>query len=102
MNTSLRIRQIASAYPGLELLDWWGYTAEAPEWVAGDGVHLSSTGAFGLADFISRSLAAMDGRPCPAPWLPGTQAADPCPAPMDELERFGGVPPVAELYGLGG
>jgi hypothetical protein len=98
MNEALALRVLSGDYPELEILDWWGYTAGAPHWLAGDGVHFTRAGAYGMADLISRRLAALDGRPCPVPWQPGTVPADPCPPPLRQLQRRGGVPPVLDLY----
>lgn len=100
MNESLRLRELSGEYPELRLLDWWDYTRDAPRWVTSDGVHLTRTGAFGMADLISRYLAALDERACPVPWELLTPRADPCPFPVDELARRDGVPGVEVLYGL--
>ena len=98
MNRALALRALSGNHPGFQILDWRRYTADAPQWLAGDGVHYRRAGAFGMADLISRSVAALDGRPCPVPWEPGTPPLDPCPPPLVELERRGAVPPVIELY----
>lgn len=87
-------------YPELQLIDWWEYTRDAPRWTASDGVHLTRSGAFGMADLISRHLAALDERACPVAWALMTEPADPCPFPLDEFEQRDGVPGVDLLYGL--
>jgi hypothetical protein len=69
--------------------------------LAPDGVHFSDLGSFGLADLISRTLAALDGRPCPMPWAPAEAPEDPCPLPYVLPQERGGVPPVLELYDTG-
>lgn len=100
MNDQLALRVLSGGYPELRILDWWGYTQDAPRWLARDGVHFARAGGFGMADMISRELAALDGRPCPVAWELWTEPADPCPPPMEELERRGEVPPVLYLYGV--
>ncbi len=99
MNEVLWAKAAGGAHPALHVLDWWGYTFEAPEWFARDGVHYRAAGALGMADLISRTLAHLDGRPCPAPWAPGEAVDDPCPLPYPLPQERGGVPPVLELYG---
>lgn len=98
MNDALALRVLSGEYPELRLLDWWGYTQDAARWLAGDGVHVTRSGAFAMADFISRTLAALDARACPKPWELMAAPAEPCPPPVDELERRGDVPPVLYLY----
>lgn len=98
MNGQLALRVLSGAYPELHILDWWGYTQDTPSWLARDGVHFARAGAFGLADMISRELAALDGRPCPVSWELWADPADPCPPPLEEFERRGELPPVLYLY----
>lgn len=98
MNDQLALRVLSGEYPELRILDWWGYTQDTPSWLAGDGVHFARAGSFGLADMISRELAALDGRPCPVAWELWTDPADPCPPPLEELERRGELPAVLYLY----
>jgi hypothetical protein len=101
MNETLWQRAASGDHPQLHIMDWWGYTFQAPHWLAPDGVHFSDVGSFGLADLISRTLAALDGRPCPMPWAPGEAPEDPCPLPYVLPQERGGVPPVLELYDAG-
>ena len=98
MNDALWLRVLSGDYPELEIIDWWRYTEHVSHWLTSDGVHLTRAGAYGMADLISRTLAALDGRPCPVPWERGGAPADPCPSPKSELARRGSVPPVLELY----
>jgi hypothetical protein len=69
------------AFPPVVLADWKSYTAARPSWVEGDGVHLTATGAYGVADYLARTVAHLDGRACPAPWTPGGPTDAPCPDP---------------------
>lgn len=71
MNETLWERAASGEHPELHVMDWWGYTFQAPHWFTADGVHFSQVGSFGLADLIARTLAALDGRACPMPWAPG-------------------------------
>ena len=48
-----------------------------------DGIHLTFTGAHGVADYISRTIANLEGRPCPQPWVAGGPIDAPCPVPDD-------------------
>ncbi|MAT06184.1 MAG: hypothetical protein CL424_14185, partial [Acidimicrobiaceae bacterium] len=65
-NALLRAELASARWPELTLLDWNAYSAGHPEWVTSDGVHLTISGARAAAEFISRSLAAQERRPCPA------------------------------------
>ena len=98
MNEALALRVLSGQHPDLHLLDWWGYTRNAAPWITSDGVHLTTAGAYGMADLISRTLAASDGRPCPLPWEFTAVPADPCPPPLEELARRGSVPQVKTMY----
>ncbi|MBI5089848.1 MAG: hypothetical protein HZB15_13580, partial [Actinobacteria bacterium] len=50
----------ATRHPSLQVLDWNSASHAHPEWFAGDGIHLTQAGAFGLANFIK---AALDAQP---------------------------------------
>jgi hypothetical protein len=34
-----------------------------------------------VADYISRTIAHLEGRPCPQPWVDGESVDAPCPDP---------------------
>lgn len=55
-NAQLRARDAAEA--DLHVLDWSALSAPHPEWVAGDGLHLSATGATVMASFIADGIDA--------------------------------------------
>ena len=59
-----------------------------------DGSHLTETGSWLTADYVSRWMAAIEHRPCPRPWGPGGPTFDPCPNP----DSVGLVPNVRALY----
>ncbi len=94
-NTRL-LWQAAPHHPDLVVADWRTYNQRSVGWMAPDGVHLSTRGAFGLADYLSRWIAHLDGRACTAPLLPGWGPQDPCPNP----NTMTGVPDIAGLYGV--
>ncbi len=81
--------------PSLRVADWRNYAYLAPGWFEADGVHLTQRGAFGLADYMTRWMAHLDGRPCPQPLYPGGPIQDPCPNP----NTLGRRADVTGLYG---
>lgn len=74
--------------------DWGGYTADHHEWFTADGVHHRASGAWAFADYLSRMLAYLDGRPCPTPTEPFTIPDDPCPNP----DATGPIADIDALY----
>ena len=54
-------------YPELVLWDLHRYTLNTQGWFYEDGVHERPLGSWGVADWISRHMAALDGRPCAMP-----------------------------------
>ena len=46
------LRAKAQQYGSMVLADWDAYSHNHPEWMTDDGVHVNSTGAFALANFI--------------------------------------------------
>jgi hypothetical protein len=93
-NAALRALADDATYPAVVLADWKSYTAARADWVADDGVHLTVTGAYGVADYIARTIAHLDGHACPAPWTPGGAKDAPCPDP----DRHGPPADVRALY----
>ena len=70
------LRAKAQQYGSMVLADWDAYSHDHPEWMTDDGVHVNSTGAFALANFIlaqidqqtpSRCGGAAEGDPAAAP-----------------------------------
>jgi hypothetical protein len=92
-NATLRQKVSSGAFPDVVLADWDAYSEPRPDWFNEDGIHLNIPGAYSLADYISRKVAAIEGRPCPAPREPGGQIEQPCPDPD-------GGPPVADARAL--
>lgn len=80
-NITVRERLATGNFPDVVLADWAAYTATVPDWLESDGIHLSPAGAWGVADYISRTIAHVLGAPCPAPWEIGAVADQPCPPP---------------------
>ena len=96
------VRAEAARFPELVIWDRDRYAAfGTTSWYYADGVHQTRSGSWGIADWISRHVAALDGLPCPMPWAPGRPIESPCPDPDGLPERRGGVPDVRALYGLG-
>ncbi len=84
-------------YPDVVLADWAAYSAGHPEWFVADGVHYQLAGAYAAADYLSRKMAAIDGRVCPVPTTPTGPSLSPCPDP----DRAGPTAALPTLYPLG-
>lgn len=80
-NQTLRDKIATGEYPDVLLADWYRYSGSAENWLANDGIHLKPSGARGVADYISRWIAYLEGRPCPMPWAPGGPIDAFCPNP---------------------
>jgi len=81
MNGILNDKVSSGYFDDVVIADWWSYTQEAPEWFKADGLHYRDVAAFGMADFLSRTIAALDGEPCPQPWSVGEATENPCTRP---------------------
>jgi len=68
-------------YDDVVIADWARYSSSHPEWFVADGVHHQLVGAYAAADYLSRKLAAVEGRPCPLPVRPGAATPAVCPDP---------------------
>lgn len=79
--------------PELVIADYDAYTRGTNGWFTSDGVHFTIAGAYGTADYLSRSVASLYGEPCAAPWSAGGMLDSPCPSPD-------GHAPVADPVGL--
>ena len=80
-NATVRAMAASGFYPDVVVADWNRYTANVPTWLARDGIHLNRTGAYGVADYISRVVAYTSGRPCPLPREAGGTVERLCPNP---------------------
>lgn len=80
-NAHLRAVAASGRHPELVLADWHSYTHGRSSWFAADGVHFSAEGARQSAMYLSRKLAFLERRPCPAgiggATAPGGWCADP-------------------------
>lgn len=94
-NTALRAKDAEAA--DLHVLDWHALSANRPEWVAGDGLHLSPAGAAAMASFIADGIDAhaRPDRCAPERWI-GT--APPGVAPDSGATPPGGVHPLPEPF----
>jgi hypothetical protein len=92
-NDDLRRLVLLPQYSDVLLADWFRYSDLRQDWFF-DGTHLTRTGAYALADYVSRWVAAIEHRPCPQPWTPGGPVPNPCPVP----DLIGPVPDPVGLY----
>jgi hypothetical protein len=70
------LQQKAQQYGSLVIADWNAYSANHPEWMIPDGVHVNATGAFALANFIVDQISTRTPARCA-----GTTDGDSAPAP---------------------
>ncbi|HEY7626398.1 MAG TPA: hypothetical protein VH761_05000 [Ilumatobacteraceae bacterium] len=80
-NATLLAKVASGLYPDVTIADWRAYTAPVRNWFVADGIHYQPIGALGAADYLSRWIANLFGRPCPMPMSIGGAIADPCTAP---------------------
>jgi hypothetical protein len=66
-NAHLRAVAASGVHPELVLVEFDALTRPAASWFTRDGVHFTQTGAYGVADIISRAVAAALLRPCDNP-----------------------------------
>lgn len=99
MNQILRNKTASGLFSDVVIADLWTYTSTAPQWFTLDGVHYKFAGAFGVADFLSRTIAALDGMPCPQPWNSGRSVDTPCPRP-ESVVAARGQADLSSLYGI--
>ena len=97
MNDVLRSKVASGDHPEVRIWDYEAYTAGVSGWFTSDGIHLTTLGAWGSADWISRHVRAFDDRPCPQPLRPGETPSDPCPDP-ETLPQTVGYPDIRALY----
>ena len=96
-NTVIRDELATGQYPDVVLADWNHYTANRSQWFVSDGVHFEPIAAWAAADYLSRKMAFLDHRQCPAPTAPGAAPQDPCPDP----DVTGPVAAIQSLYPVG-
>ena len=99
MNQILRNKITSGAFSDVVIADLWMYTSSVPQWFVRDGVHYKLDGAFGVADFLSRTIAALNGAPCPQPWTSGGSVETPCPRP-EAVVAARGQADLKGLYGI--
>ena len=96
-NAVIRDQLATGNYPDVVIADWDGYTSNRPQWFVADGVHFRPIGAWAAADYLSRKMAFLEQRPCPAPTSPGAAPQVPCPDP----DLTGPIADIAALYPIG-
>jgi hypothetical protein len=92
-NQTMREKVASGAFPDVLLAQWYPHTKTDNGWISRDGIHLTLEGALGVADYISRWIAYLEGRPCPMPTAPGGVLAPTCANPDTE-------PPIADIVAL--
>ena len=97
-NTVIRDELATGKYPDVVLADWNRYTASRSQWFVSDGVHYLPIAAWAAADYLSRKMAFLEHRQCPAPTTPGAAPQDPCPDP----DVTGPIAEIESLYPIGG
>jgi hypothetical protein len=80
-NETLRDKVASGAFPDVLLAKWYPHAPADNGWISKDGIHLTREGALGVADYISRWVAYIEGRPCPMPATPGGTIEPSCPNP---------------------
>ena len=80
-NQTLRDKVASGAFP----MCCWRSGIRTPRqdngWISRDGIHLTLEGALGVADYISRWIAFVEGRPCPMPTVPAARSRRPARTP---------------------
>ena len=94
INQIMRDKLATGAFPDVLIADWFHYASALADWFNKDDIHLSPTGATGVADYISREVAFAASLPCPMPREPGVPVETPCPNP----DASGPLADVVALY----
>lgn len=97
MNDVLATKVASGRFPEVRIWDLNTYVTGTVGWFNSDGIHETTLGSWGVADWISRHVRAFDDRPCVQPWAAGGVVADPCPNP-DRLPATLGHPQIQSLY----
>jgi hypothetical protein len=92
-NQTLRDKVASGAFPDVLLATWYPHVPADNGWLSRDGIHLTLDGALGVADYISRWIAYVEGRPCPMPPVRGGTVGATCPNPDTQ-------PAIADVTGL--
>jgi len=92
-NADLRLMANLPQYSDVLLADWLAYSGSRRDWFA-DGTHVGPYGAWALADYVSRWVAAVEHRACTRPWTLSAPIPSPCPRP----ELLGPVRDPSSLY----
>lgn len=92
-NQTMRDKLATGAFPDVVLAQWYPLTKQDNGWISRDGIHLTLDGALGVADYISRWVAFLEGKPCPMPTALGGTLEPTCLNP--DTQR-----PIADITGL--
>jgi hypothetical protein len=100
VNEELYLLAAQDEHSVLQLWDLTGDTRTAFHWFNDeDGVHQKELGSWGVADWVSRKMAQLDGRPCPMPRIP-TFPQDQVHSARNVLRILRGLPDIDGLYEL--
>ena len=80
-NSTLEDFAADPAFDDLFLADWATFSDLSQGWIGNDGIHLSPSGAYAVADYISRWVAHLTAAPCPQPLVAGGPIAPVCERP---------------------
>ena len=92
-NKTLRDKVASGNFPDVVLAQWYPHAPSHIGWMTEDGIHLTLKGALGVADYISRWVAHVEGLPCPQPVTPGGAVEPVCSNPDPQ-------PPIADVMAL--
>ena len=102
---TLRDKVASGAFPDVLLAQWYPHTPADNGWFARDGVHLTLEGALGVADYIARWVAHIEGLPCAKPTVPGRPRGVCLPEPghsTTDCQRHCAVPDVVPVRSSAG
>jgi hypothetical protein len=99
MNDVLFTKVASGQFPEVRIWDLNTYVIGTRGWFNSDGIHETTLGSWGVADWISRHVRAFDDRPCAQPWTAGGVVSEPCPNP-DLLPPSLGHPQIERLYSV--
>ena len=92
-NQTLRDKVASGAFPDVLLAQWYPHIPAESGWFSRDGIHLTLEGALGVADYIARWIAHIEGLPCAMPTAPGGAIEAVCSNPDTQ-------PPIADVKAL--
>ena len=92
-NQTLRDKVASGAFPDVSLAQWYPHSPADSGWFTRDGIHLTLEGALGVADYVARWIAHIEGLPCAKPAVPEGAVEPVCSNPDTQ-------PPIADITAL--